>query len=145
MRKSVSSFPIDRASIEVVLLDTSIAITIRDRGLAASRMQALTAVPSICIFTLIELEGGIHARPEFTQARQRRLEVMLDSMATLPFDPAVIPVYGQIVSALGFSRRQILDRLIAATAIVHGLTLVTANERDFADIPGLKLEVWPAQ
>ena len=39
---------------------------------------------------------------------------------------------------------RILDRLIAATAIVHDLTLVTINGADFRDIPGLKLEAWPA-
>ena len=31
------------------------------------------------------------------------------------------------------------DLVIAATALVHGLTLVTANTRDFSDIPGLVL------
>lgn len=32
-----------------------------------------------------------------------------------------------------------MDILIAATAIAHGLTLVTGNTRDYADIPGLRL------
>lgn len=32
-----------------------------------------------------------------------------------------------------------LDILIAATAIEHGLTLVTRNVRDYADIPDLRL------
>jgi predicted nucleic acid-binding protein len=31
---------------------------------------------------------------------------------------------------------------IAATAIVHNLTLVTRNERDFADIPVKLLNPW---
>lgn len=31
------------------------------------------------------------------------------------------------------------DLLIAATAIEHGLTLVTRNTDDYEDIPGLKL------
>jgi tRNA(fMet)-specific endonuclease VapC len=32
-----------------------------------------------------------------------------------------------------------LDILVAATAIEHGLTLVTHNTRDYADIPGIVL------
>lgn len=38
-------------------------------------------------------------------------------------------------------RRQIgeLDMLIAATALVNDLTLVTRNTRDFQHIPGLKI------
>jgi predicted nucleic acid-binding protein len=35
--------------------------------------------------------------------------------------------------------RRALDLLIAATAIEHGLTLVTRNVDDFKDLPGLQL------
>jgi len=34
------------------------------------------------------------------------------------------------------------DVLIAATCLVHGLTLVTHNRDDFEDIPGLQSEDW---
>lgn len=39
-------------------------------------------------------------------------------------------------------RRASFDRLIAAHALALDLTLVTGNERDFADIPGLRVENW---
>ena len=35
-----------------------------------------------------------------------------------------------------------LDLFIASTALVHGLTLVTHNTKDFAHVPGLTLEDW---
>lgn len=129
----------------MVLLDTSVAIELQEQGIDFDVIARFTGEPALSIFTLIELEGGIHAHADYTELRRRRLQVILRTIVVLPFDIRVIATYGKIVSALGFSRRQILDRLIAATAIVHGLTLVTANERDFADVPGLKLEVWPAQ
>ena len=42
----------------------------------------------------------------------------------------------------GYSRRKLLDRMIAAQALIHRATLVTRNPDDFRDIPGLRLEVW---
>jgi tRNA(fMet)-specific endonuclease VapC len=35
-----------------------------------------------------------------------------------------------------------VDLLIAATALVHGLTLVTHNTRHYAGIEGLTIEDW---
>ena len=54
-----------------------------------------------------------------------------------PFDTAA----GEAYASLPFSRGN-LDRLIAAHALALGLILVTNNERDFADVPGLKVENW---
>jgi len=34
--------------------------------------------------------------------------------------------------------------MIAATAMVQGLTLVTINGDDFRDIGGLSLDIWPS-
>lgn len=52
--------------------------------------------------------------------------------------------YGTIVTQNGFSRSRIIDRMIAATALVHGLTLITTNGPDFSKIDGLNLLVWDA-
>jgi tRNA(fMet)-specific endonuclease VapC len=35
-----------------------------------------------------------------------------------------------------------MDLIIASTALIHNLTLVTNNERHFARVPGLKIENW---
>lgn len=50
-------------------------------------------------------------------------------------------VAGAAYAKLPF-RRGNFDRLIAAHAISLDLTLVTNNERDFADINGLRVENW---
>jgi tRNA(fMet)-specific endonuclease VapC len=55
----------------------------------------------------------------------------------LPFDRAAAEAY----SRMPF-RRGRFDRLIAAHALALGVTLVTANEADFADVPGLRIENW---
>jgi tRNA(fMet)-specific endonuclease VapC len=128
-----------------IFLDTSIAILLRDADSAADhRLAALDAVPLLSIVTQIELEGGIQARPDLAARRRAALDAMLAALPVLPFDAACAAGYRRIVEAAGFSRRKIVDRMIAATALAHGLTLVTLNGADFADVPGLGLEVWPA-
>ena len=87
----------------------------------------------------------MHARRDQVELRHRCLRLVLRIMTILPFDKAVIGTYGDIVRVLGFSRRLIMDRLIAATAIVHDLPLATMDLEDFRAIPDLRLAVWPAQ
>ena len=55
----------------------------------------------------------------------------------LPFDEAASRAYG----SLPFKRAR-FDRLLAAHALSIGATIVTNNEGDFADVPGLKVENW---
>jgi tRNA(fMet)-specific endonuclease VapC len=59
------------------------------------------------------------------------------AIPVLPFDLEA----GDAYSLLPFKRGN-FDRLIAAHALALDLTLVTNNERDFADIPGLRIENW---
>lgn len=65
------------------------------------------------------------------------LDRFLEDVELLSFDEAAARVY----ATLPF-RRASFDRLIAAHAIALNLTLVTNHERDFAGIPGLKVENW---
>ncbi len=126
------------------LIDTNIAIYLRDVNLEiVRRVNALTSRPKISMLTLVELEGGVYADPAAADRRRITLDALLDFLEVESVDPAVVTAYGQIVAARGFSRPRILDRLIAATAIVHDLTIVTINAADFRDIPGLSLETWP--
>ena len=127
------------------LLDTSIAILLRDADSDADRRLAmLDAVPALSILSQVELEGGIVAKPELARKRRAAVGRMLATLPVLPFDQACVAAYRRIVEAAGLSRRRVVDRMIAATALVHGLTLVTVNGRGFADVPGLDVEVWPA-
>jgi tRNA(fMet)-specific endonuclease VapC len=50
--------------------------------------------------------------------------------------------YGVLGAAVRDRQRDALDRLIAAHARSLALTLVTNNEADFKDYPGLRVENW---
>lgn len=126
------------------LIDTNIAVFLTEGSQEiASRVATFDHVPAIALLTVVELEGGVLVKPEFAVLRRERLDTFLARVRVLPFDVDTVSVYSTIVKACGFSRPRVLDRLIAATAIVHDLALVTSDGDDFREIPGLKLEVWP--
>ena len=125
------------------LLDTNVAIHLRDRvDWVMDRVEALGSEILISIVTRVELEGGVHAQPRHSAVRRERLDAMLASLPTAPFDDDAADAYRSIVEVAGFSRRKVLDRMIAAQALVLRATLVTLNGEDFRDVPGLVLLAW---
>lgn len=126
-----------------ILLDTSVAIPLRDGDEAVrARALALDSAPYISILTAAELEGGVYRDPAETETYRAALDAMAGQLDVLPFDAAELAVYRSILEQVGFSRAKVLDRLIAATALAHGLPLATRNAKDFRDIPGLAIEEW---
>ena len=127
------------------LLDTSVAILLRDSDSEADiRLKALDSIPALSIVSQIELEGGVVARPALAARRRASVDILLAVLPVLPFDAGCVAAYRRIVETAGFSRRKVIDRMIAATALGHDLTLITLNRRDFTDVPGLDLEIWPS-
>ena len=125
------------------LLDTDVAIHLRDGDPdIAERIAALDDAVLMSIVTRVELEGGVYREPAFAPIRRARLDAMLAAIPTLAFDDTAAEAYGAIVAHAGYSRRKLLDRMIAAQAVVHRATLVTMNADDFSGIPGLALLKW---
>ncbi len=125
------------------LLDTDVAIHLRDGDPAVTeRIAALEDAVLMSIVTRVELEGGVYREPAYAQIRRARLDAILAAIPTVAFDDAAAEAYGAIVAHAGYSRRKLLDRMIAAQAVVHRATLVTMNADDFSGIPGLMLLKW---
>ena len=127
------------------LIDTNVAIHIRNEDQqVVDRVDQLDRVPLISIMSLVELEAGVFRNPDLISVRRSVLDVMLGRVHVLDINRDIVTAYGVIVAKVGFSRARVIDRLIAATAIVNGLTLITMNGEDFRDIAGLALLAWPA-
>ncbi|MFO1060464.1 MAG: PIN domain-containing protein [Dongiaceae bacterium] len=125
------------------LVDTDVAIHLRDGDrVVTERIAGLGSAVLMSIVTRVKLEGGIYRDPALIAVRRARLDLMLKAMPVLAFDAAAATAYATIVAGAGYSRRKLLDRMIAAQALVHRATLVTINRRDYADIPGLDLLAW---
>ncbi len=127
------------------LIDSDIAIHLRDGDQAVSaRLRGLDAPPALSILSRVELEGGIVRVPRLARQRRKHVDNLLSRLEVLPFDGPCADAYCRILAVTGWSRARIFDRMIAATAIVHGLTLITMNGKDFSDVPGLALTIWPS-
>lgn len=65
------------------------------------------------------------------------LEAFVTAIPLIPFDEAAAREYAR----LPFKRAR-FDRLLAAHALSIGAIVITNDEADFADVPGLKVENW---
>lgn len=119
------------------LLDSNILIALgldaNDAVIArAAECDAGDLVTSAVAFAEV-LHGSERGKPPPLD----RLAIMVDEIPVMPFDENAARAYASI----SFKRAS-YDRLIAAHALALGLTVVTDNEADFADVPGLVVENW---
>lgn len=125
-----------------MLLDTSVAVElIGDSGEAKKRAGEAGAL-FLSVISHLELEAGVYRDPQLAPVFRVRLDHLLSRVEELDFTASEVAAYSSIIVAKGFSRRHVVDRMIAATAIANELTLATLNPRDFRDIPGLSIEDW---
>jgi predicted nucleic acid-binding protein len=125
------------------IIDTNVAIHLRDGDAGvAKRLEELGDGVLMSIVTRVELEGGVYRVPELSAIRRARLDVIIAAIPALAFDDLAAGFYAAILAEAGYSRRKILDRMIAAQALAHRATLITMNAEDFSDIPGLDYLDW---
>ncbi|GAA4331482.1 type II toxin-antitoxin system VapC family toxin [Pigmentiphaga soli] len=126
------------------LVDTNVLSELRRKQPDGNVVQWLEKRPPTTLFlsalTMGELRKGIEQMPEGGRKRIYLdwLEVELSrffSGRILAIDQPVADCWGRLVAQAGRTLPAI-DSLLGATALTHGLTLVTRNERDF-QYPGL--------
>lgn len=121
----------------VFLLDSNICIYILDGAVAPLRQRVEERLPGEIALSAISHAEVMRGIPIEDRERTRRAERLFAYLPVVPFDLPASAAY----RAVPFKRGS-FDRLIAAQALSLGLTLVTNNERDFDDIPNLKIENW---
>lgn len=97
---------------------------------------------AISIITYLEVYQGI-LKSDDPKVAEENLATFLEGTVVLPLSQAVARRCAQIRHHLKQQGKRVhpraLDLIIAATAVEHGLTLVTRNTTDYNDIPNLKL------
>jgi predicted nucleic acid-binding protein len=88
-----------------------------------------------------ELYRGAFRSPHREKHLQQIETRLLPALTVLPYDSAVARVYGELAATLEQQGRRLADAdlQIAATAVHHGLELVTGNIRHFERVPRLTL------
>jgi tRNA(fMet)-specific endonuclease VapC len=125
-----------------LLLDTSVAVDLIGAAPGAMKRARDTDGLYLSVISHVELEAGVYRDRELGALFRTRLERFLTRVEELEFTAREVSAYGSIIAAKGFTRRLVVDRMIAATALANGLALATLNPRDFRDIPGLTIEDW---
>jgi tRNA(fMet)-specific endonuclease VapC len=96
----------------------------------------------ISVVTYAELRTGIEMLGPQRAQDEQALGLFIQRIPVLPLAEPTAIQYGILRAAVRDRRRDAFDRLIAAHALAVEATLVTNNEADFQDYPGLQLENW---
>lgn len=120
----------------VGLADTSLFIALeQERPLAGPPPERI----AVSVITVAELRLGVLAAAD-SATRARRLETLTraNSLEPIPVDGPVAASWAALRVALRDAGRRmpLNDSWIAATAIAHGMPVVSQDE-DYDDIPGL--------
>jgi tRNA(fMet)-specific endonuclease VapC len=132
-----------------VLIDSSILVRHgRSRGPDVERyVSGREEEPFyLSVITVSELLRGVH-RADWPLRRARRsafVEAVIDRFPILSLDVPTARIHGEIGAKLAATGQPMgtQDLWLSASALAHGLTLVTTNAREFERVPGLDLEVW---
>lgn len=133
------------------LLDTNVISAFRRPDRLPASVQAwATSVEAadfyLSAITVLEIEQGILAKTRSDSAQGAILRAWFDDDVLSAFEGRIIPFDATIARKCASLHvpdpRPERDAMIAATAIVHGLTVVTRNISDFAKLQADLLDPW---
>jgi predicted nucleic acid-binding protein len=131
------------------LLDTNVISETR-RTRPHPRVMALMSAAEasnlfLSVLTVGELRKGVAMRRRSDEHTASRLGAWVDELEAnfadriLPVDAAVARRWGEVSADRS---RPVIDTLIAATALVHGLTLVARNTEDISGLAVRVVDPW---
>ena len=132
------SDPPDADSADTAIADTSLFVAVEQARPLSGRPPGRVAISAI---TIGELRLGVLAADD-APTRARRLETLTaaEALDPLPVDSRVASAWAALRLALreAGKRMPINDSWIAATAIAHGMPVVT-QDGDYDAVPGLRV------
>ncbi|NTB04144.1 type II toxin-antitoxin system VapC family toxin [Agrobacterium tumefaciens] len=137
------------------LLDTNVVSELRKVGDGKADLNVTTWLGAkdsrdlyISAITILELERGILSIQRRDIEQGSRLRAWMDSRVRPEFAERILSINEAIATRCAhlhiLDRRNEADALIAATAIVHGLVVVTRNIHDFQGTGVVLVDPWRA-
>ncbi len=135
------------------ILDTNVVSELRKIHLGKADAQVARWADSveavslyISAITVLELEKGVLLMERRDERQGAALRAWLDGRVMPEFRDRILPVDGAVARRCAQLHvpdpRSERDALIAATALVHGMTVVTHNVADFAPSGAAVLDPW---
>ena len=135
------------------LVDTNVWSELRNRGRADSNVTTWAGAVNatelyLSAVTVFELERGVLLIERRDPQQGSRLRRWLEERVLEPFDRQILSIDAPIARRCAALHvpdpRPERDALIAATALAHGLTVVTRNVGDFEPMGVALLNPWLA-
>lgn len=119
------------------LMDANCAVYAMDGNCPPLRKRIEACEPGEVMLSVISYAEVAYGTYIGKPPEPEVLEAFIRAIPLLSFDEAAARTYAK----LPFKRAR-FDRLLAAHALCIGATVVTNNEADFQDVPGLVVENW---
>jgi predicted nucleic acid-binding protein len=131
------------------LLDTNVVSELRKTKTSNPNVRAwaknvLTSTLFLSVITVLELEVGILRMERRDPSQGALLRSWLEDHVLPAFDGRILAVDIPIARRSGAIPCSERDALIAATALVHSMTVVTRNVSDFEPTGAAILNPWQA-
>ena len=127
------------------LLDTNaLSDLVRHPQGTVARRIASEGESSVCTSIIVAAELRFGAAKRGSVRLTRQLETVLSALEVLALEEPADQHYGAIRAFLERKGKTIgpNDMLIAAHALSLDCAVITANQREFSRVPGLKVENW---
>ncbi len=112
------------------LLDSDVLIwQLRDQGETVELLASLSksGILACSVVSIVEIQAGVR------RGEEKKTNALLDSLKTYDVTPAIANLAGTFIRdhrTKGITL-DFVDSIIAATAVIHGLTLLTYNVKHY--------------
>lgn len=127
---------------DLLLVDADILIDVgrgNDQAVTRLKQEAQQATLAVSTITYLELLVGCGNKRE-----QQQAERFLRRFQVIPVDPSISDTATDLLRQYRLSHGLLIpDAMIAATALVYGVSLLSKNQRDYRFISNLSLLAYP--